>query len=215
MFKILHKLMLVGLCLCLWSGAALVSAAADGQTVAENSPEYGCATCFLFALPEEITGLTLDKNYTYKVEYFHFLESKKPCYNILCIGENVEDNQWLVVAEDNSVIYRNHGNGYAKESEMELIYPTEKLKKLKTEEDVLQHLRYYLRHSTSENAAMADYALRLDPNSRADGPGTWSIDIALGENHPEHFVTLRHYRVTNNGVIEEMDIITAEYKRVN
>jgi hypothetical protein len=212
MLKQLRKLGFLCLCLLLLVGYGRAQAAQEGEAVDFNSPEGGAATNFLFSLPKELTGLFKDKNYTYRIEYTHFLESKAPCYNVLCIGADQADNQWLVVAEDNSRIYRNPGNGTVGESAMELLFPNNRLKKLKTQEDALNHLREYLLESNNEKKS---FALRLDPNSRADGPGTWSIEIALGENHPDHFVTLEHYRVFNNGVIEKMAILDGEYKRVN
>ncbi len=212
MKKPLIKLLFLCLCLCLFAGQAIVSAATEGEIIDANSPEGGEATFFLFTLPTELTGLTKEKCYTYRIDYSHFLESQKPCYNILCIGKNQKDNQWLVLATDNSKIYRNHGNGTVGESAMELIFPNNVLKKLKTNDAALEHLRAYLLrvHPDKKN-----FSLRLDPNSRADGPGAWSIEIAAGENHHDHFVTLEHYRVLNNGIIEKMDIMTGKFSRVN
>ena len=215
MKKQFGKVVLLCFSILLLIGQTVTFAATDGEAIELHSPEGGAATHFLLQLPSEITGLTKSKNYSYRLEYFHFLESKEPCYNVFCIGTKPEDNQWLVVAEDNSKIYRNPGNGFVGESQMELIYPTKTLKKLKTEEDALQHLREYLLHSSSANKKLAKQALLIDPNSRADGPGTWSIEIAVGENHPDHFVTLEHFRLINNGVIEKMNILTGDYERVN
>lgn len=184
----------------------------DGDVIEYNSPEGGAATSFLFTLPFDITELEEGKDYKYRIEYGHFLESKAPCYNIWCIGKEQKDNQWLVVAADNSKIYRNPGNGTVGESAMNLIFPSYPLRKIMNEKDAINHLQEYL---TINKKTGANYALQLDPNSRADGPGTWSIEISLGENHPDHFVTLSHYRVLNNGIIEELNMVLNAYVRVN
>ncbi len=223
MAKNVVKLSCFCLCLCFcfclgWgisTSSATAQAAAYGEVIPNDSPEYGSATSFLFSLPAEVTGITAAKGYQYRVESSQFTDSQAPCFLVYCTGKNRSDDQLLVVAADNSQIYRTRINEMQGESSMERIYPTATLKKLKTEEEALQHLQEYFQRTTSENKKFAAATIVLDPNSRADGLGTWSIEAAVGEDHEDHFVALAHFRLFNNGVIQQMDILSGDYQRVN
>ena len=85
------------------------------------------------------------------------------------------------------------------------------VKKLKTEEDAVEYLRKYLVENVQNGKNLV---LKINPNSRADGPDMWSIEIDVGEDHPDHFVTLDHYRVSSDGTIEELNIYNNHYENV-
>lgn len=85
------------------------------------------------------------------------------------------------------------------------------VKKIKTEEDAVEYLREYLVRNVPNGKNLV---LKVNQNSRADGPGMWSIEIDAGEDHPDHFVTIAHYRVSSDGTIEELNIYNNHYENV-
>lgn len=117
---------------------------------------------------------------------------------------------WLLAGEGQVLAAPGCKAGPCQEQTCERV-TSSNVRKLKTEEEAMEHLRKYIVGNVKNGKNLV---LKVEPNSRADGPGMWSIEIAAGEDHPDHFVTIAHYRVSSDGTIEELNIYTNNYENV-